>query len=428
MKAIDIAIKDMRQSFRNKGAIVFMFVIPILITVLFYFMFGNVAGGDGEFTLPVTDVALVNLDQGEAPGFGSMGAFLGDALQGEDLADLVRVTEMADAAAARSAVDNQEAGVAVIIPAGFTGAIMGEGETAELELYRDPTLTIGPSIVSSIVSQIVEGMSAGNIGMGVTLAQLAEAGGAITPEMVQELVATTMETAPAQQNGGLTTLQAPPGQEPSVEGSADQESGNELAQLLALILGGMMVFYAFFTGANVLNSILTEQEKGTLQRLFTTPASHMEIFSGKFIATMIILTVQIGVLLLFGRLAFHIQWGDPLPVAIAAAGLVLIASTTGLFLVSLLKDPRQAGIIFGGLLTLTGMIGLFTVFTASAPGTPQALETVSLLVPQGWAIRPFRQAMDGDTLPQIGLTFAVILLWSAAFFLIGQYRLRKRFD
>jgi ABC-2 type transport system permease protein len=419
MKAIDIALKDMRQSFRNKGAIVFMFVIPILITVLFYFMFGNIAGGDEEFTLPVTDVALVNLDQGGAHGFGSMGAFLGDALQGEDLADLIRVREMDDAAAARTAVDNQEVGVAVIIPASFSGAIMGEGETVAVELYRDPTLTIGPAVVSSIVSQVVEGMSAGNIDVDVTLEQLAEAGGTITPEAVQELVDTVMmERTPAQQEMSLTTLQPPTG----------QEANNELAQLLALILGGMMVFYAFFTGANVLNSILTEQEKGTLQRMFTTPTSHMTIFSGKFLATLLILSVQIGVLLLFGRLAFQIQWGEPLPVALAASGLVLIAATTGLFLVSLIANPRQAGIIFGGLLTLTGMLGLFTVFTAGSPNTPQALETVSLLVPQGWAMRTFRQAMDGDTLSQIGLTFGVILVWSAAFFLIGQYRLRKRFD
>jgi ABC-type multidrug transport system permease subunit len=74
------------------------------------------------------------------------------------------------------------------------------------------------------------------------------------------------------------------------------------------------------------------------------------------------------------------------------------------------------------------MLGLFTVFTAGAPNTPQALDTISLLVPQGWAVRSFRQAMEGEPLPNITLTFAVILLWSAVFFFIGQYRLRKRFE
>ena len=419
MKAIDIALKDMRQSFRSKGAIIFMFVIPILITVLFSFMFGGIASGEEEFALARTDVVFVNLDEGQAPGIGSMGAFLAATLQGEELADLIQVTEMDNAAAARTAVDNQEAGIAVIIPAGFTNALTGEGETVEVELYRDPTLTIGPAIVSSIVGQIVDGMSAATIGIGVTMEQLDEAGAPITPETIQEIVnAYTGTVGSAQQASDLTRLQAPPG----------QESGNELAQMLAFILGGMMVFYAFFTGANVLNTILAEQEKGTLQRLFTTPTSHLAIFSGKFIAALFILAVQIAVLLLFGNLVFGIEWGEPLPVAIAAAGLVIIAATTGLFLVSLLKNQRQAGIIFGGLLTLTGMLGLFTVFTVGAPNTPQALETISLLVPQGWAIRSFRQAMEGETLSNITGTFAVILLWSAVFFFIGQYRLRKRFE
>lgn len=328
------------------------------------------------------------------------------------------VTEMNDASAARTAVDNQEAGVAIIIPADFTQAIIGEGQSAVVELYRDPTLLIGPAVVSSIVGQIVDGMTAGNIGVGVTISQLIEAGVPVSEEAIQEIVDKYTPDPAAQQGGGLTVLEPPPG----------QESGNDLAQLLALILGGMMVFYAFFTGANVLYTILTEQEKGTLQRLFTTPTSHLSIFSGKFIAALFILSVQVAVLLTVGNLVFDIQWGDPLPVAIAAAGLVIIASTTGLFLVSLLKNPRQASIIFGGLLTLTGMLGLFTVFTAGAPNTPEALEIVSLFVPQGWAIRSFRQAMDGRALSDIAITFAVILIWSGIFFFIGQRRLQKRFS
>lgn len=423
MKALDIALKDIRQSFRSKNAIIFMFVVPILITVLFSFMFGSIAGGDEKFALPTVPVVLVNLDEGEAPvpasaGMGSMGAFLTSTLQEEQLAELMLVTELQDAGQARTAVDNQEAGVAIIIPPDFTQAIIGEGQTAQVELYRDPTLVISPAIVSSIVGQIVDGMAAANIGIGVTMSQLVEAGAPLTPELLQELVDEYAASAgAAQQAGGLTILQAPPG----------QESGNDLTQMLALILGGMMVFYAFFTGANVLHSILTEQEKGTLQRLFTTPTRHMSIFSGKFIAALLVLAVQVAVLLTFGSLVFDIQWGDPFAVAIAAAGLVLMASTTGLFLVSLLKDTRQASLIFGGLLTLTGMLGLFTVFTAGAPNTPAALDTVSLLVPQGWAMRTFRLAMDGGALTDIGLTFAVILLWSGVFFFIGQRRLQKRF-
>lgn len=424
MKVLDVAFKEMRQSFRSKGALIFMFAIPILVTVLFYFMFGSIAGGDGEFTVPQTAVVVADEDEGQLPAqaglgdAGSMGELLLQLLQGEGPAELISVTEVADSASARATVDRQEAGVAVIIPPGFTEALTAGGEAAVVELYNDPTLTIGPAIVASIVSQMVDAMAAATIGVGVTMEQLTEAGVAISPEMVQSVVDGYTASGLVGQGAQFVTLQSPPG---------SQGGGDDLTQLLALILAGMMVFYAFFTGANVLHSILTEQENGTLQRLFTTPTPHLVIFSGKFVAAVLILTVQVTVLLAFGRLVFAIHWGDLLPLVAAAAGLVIISATTGLFLVSLLKSTRQAGVVFGGLLTLTGMLGLFPVFTAGSPGMSPVLETVSLLVPQGWAVRGLRQTMDGSPLTDIALTMAAVLLWSAVFFVVGQWRLRRRF-
>jgi ABC-2 type transport system permease protein len=202
---------------------------------------------------------------------------------------------------------------------------------------------------------------------------------------------------------------------------------NPLSEMLTLILGGMMVFYSFYTGANVLQSIVTEQEKGTLQRLFSTPTSHLAIIAGKFLAAVLVLTVQVVALLVFGRLVFSINWGQPLPVALAAIGVVIVAATAGVLLVSLIKTSKQAGVIYGGLLTLTGMLGLIPVFTSGMPNSPASLQTISLLVPQGWAVRALRLAADEKPIAEMWLPLAVLLLWSAAFALIGQYRLKRRF-
>jgi ABC-2 type transport system permease protein len=421
MKAFDIALKDMRQSFRNKGAIIFMFVVPILVTGLFYFMFGNIAKDDQEeaFSLPQTAVILVNLDKGQLTLQNetlSMGSMLAAALQNEALADLISLTELDTVEAAKKAVDNQEAGVAIIIPASFTEKMMRGEETAVVELYNDPTLTLGPAIVGTVVNQVVDGMASANIGINITMAQLVAAKVIITPTLVQNVVDAYTAVSPTQPPQ-LTILQAPPG----------KEQTNELTQMLSMILGGMMVFYAFFTGSNMLQSVLTEQEKGTLQRLFTTPTPHLTIFTGKFLAALLVLFIQITVLLLFGWLVFDIQWGAPLAVLISAIGLIIISATTGLLLVSFLKSSRQAGAIFGGLLTLTGMIGLFPTFTAGVPNSPKSLETIALFVPQGWAVRGFQQSLAGTLFTDVLLTFSVVLLWSSAFFIIGQRRLQKRF-
>ena len=47
MKLIDIALKDMRQSFRNAMFLVFGLVLPLLTGALFFFAFGGHCVVDG---------------------------------------------------------------------------------------------------------------------------------------------------------------------------------------------------------------------------------------------------------------------------------------------------------------------------------------------------------------------------------------------
>lgn len=435
MKVVDIAFKDTLLSFRSRTALIFMFVVPIMIPVLFYFMFGAILGGDEEeFSLPQTAVVVVNQDAGGFPaGFGnnldlgqdidtnvdSMGALLLAILRQESFSGLMVVTEAEDVATAKALVDNQEAGVALIFPPDLTAALSGGSERPEIELYQDPTLTIGPSIVAGIVSGLVDNFTAGTIGVGVSLEQLAAAGVAVDPSLIEEVV--------AEVTGSLSAAGAAQNTLYVVETPDEAPPENPLASFLSLILGGMLVFYAFYSGAATLQSVLTEEENGTLQRLFTTPTDRSTIMAGKFLSAVIVLVVQITVLLGFGALVFDIDWGNPPAVALASIGIVLIASCTGLFLVSLLKHSRQGAVLFGGLLTITGMVGLFPVFTAGSPTRSPYIDTISLLVPQGWAIRGLRQAIDGVALADIGLTLLVMLAWCAVFVVIGLYRFNRRY-
>ncbi len=132
-----------------------MFGAPLLITGLLYFAFGGRTSGTGTFTLPVTRVQVVNLDQpvGAAPGFAA-GTMLVDVLQGQSLSDVLAVTLASDEASARTAVDEQQAGVAIIIPPDFTAAATSPDRSAAVVIYRDPTLTIGPGIVKDLVSHV----------------------------------------------------------------------------------------------------------------------------------------------------------------------------------------------------------------------------------------------------------------------------------
>ena len=134
MKIIDIALKDLTRSMRSTFAVLFMFGVPLLVTGMFYFMFGNIASEDGGFNLPVTRVAIANLDEGSPDlqlGTSMLGLPAGQALsnvgeivalilQNEAVADLVTVTLVKDAVTARGAVDDNTADAAIIIPPEFS--------------------------------------------------------------------------------------------------------------------------------------------------------------------------------------------------------------------------------------------------------------------------------------------------------------------
>ena len=208
--------------------------------------------------------------------------------------------------------------------------------------------------------------------------------------------------------------------------TADQVEQNPLADLLSGILGGMMVFFAFYAGAATQQTILIEEERGTLARLFTTPTPIRTLMGGKSLATLLTLIGQVAILMGAGIFVFSIDWGAPLPMLMAATGLILLAAATGLFLVSMLKNTRQAGTVFGGILTLTGMVGLMPVFMSGA-GASSGLQIASLLVPQGWVMRGFSLSAQGATVAEMLPTFGVILLWSVVFVGVGLTRMRRRF-
>lgn len=191
-------------------------------------------------------------------------------------------------------------------------------------------------------------------------------------------------------------------------------------------MGGMMIFYAFYTGASTGQSILREEEERTLPRLFTTPTPQAVILTGKFLAVFLTVLVQVVTLLFVAHLIFGIEWGQPVPVVLAAAGIVVSAASFGIWVNSFLQNTRQSGVVFGPVLVVTGMVGMISTFFQGLPTAAQ-LETVSLLVPQGWAGRGLQQAMHGAPASEAALTAVVLLGWSAAFFIIGVWRFQRRY-
>jgi len=432
MKTLSIAIKDLWRAFRSYFALAFMFGVPILMTVLFAFLFGGAARDeDTEFTLPVTDVIIVNQDVGnpyvQDLAYGdetvdSLGEMLVAILKGKEFADIMDIATKDSESQAKVEVDAQTAGLAVIIPPDFSNALSAQGtEDVYIEFYKDPDLSLGPQIVQSVVMGIVDGFSSATLSIESILKTLESEGVVLTAEERMALIGALTQdadTALEENTADLTII-------PPADLGAEEDQGNFMTTLLRGIMGGMMIFYAFYTGTSAAQTILEEEENGTLARLFISPTDTRTIFNGKLLAGVLMVSVQIVILMVFSNLVFGIHWGSFGLLAVFSVGLVMLTNSFGIFAISLAKSTKQAGILYGAVLTFTGMLGISGVFTGGTP-VEEAFRFLPLLVPQGWAMRTIEYVWSAN----IGKTLLFsggMIAWSLVFFLIGNARIKRRY-
>jgi len=423
MKILDIALKDLLRSFRSLFAVGMMVVAPIMITALIYFAFGGLSSGTSD--LPAIKVGIVNLDvpPADAPEGVAIGGSIRDMFFDDSVKSWLTASDYADEAAARAAVNSQEIGVAVMVPAGVTAtALSGEG-SREILILQDPTLSITPVIVRSMVSSLLDGVSGGGIAFRVISQRLQENGQSLQPAAIPALMndyATWY--ADFQRNlfhhpeKAALVIAAP-------SAAADAQT-DPLSSMVGSIFVGQMIFFAFYTGAYAMMSILREDEEGTLARLFTTPTDRTSILSGKFVAVFLTVVLQGLVLMTVAHYAFNVTWGEPAAVALTLVGQVIAAAGLGVLLISYTKTTKQAGPMLGGVLTTLGMLsGLFT----TNMNMPPAFTTISFLTPQGWVMKGWTLTLAGLPAADVLLPFTVMVLMGIVMFAFGAARFKRRF-
>lgn len=415
MKVIYVAFKDLKRVFRSAFALIMMFGAPLLLAGLLYFAFGGMASGDGSFTLPRTKVVIVNLDKPDAStSTFRAGETLIEFLQNKDLADVLEITMASDEASACSAVDDQKADVALIIPPNFTQVATTPAQEAAVILYQDPTLTIGPGIVKDLVNHFMDGFSGAKIAAKVAVSGMP--GEQSAPDLAESAMLEYVAYLNNSDHEAALQILSPSGE------TGGAESG---LTMIGPIMASMLVLFVFFMGANGAQSIIREQEEGTLARLFTTPVPQVTLLSGKFLGIFVTLVIQSMVLLVASALVFHISWGKPLPVALATLSLIIAATGFGVMLMSFIKSSRQTGPILGGVLTLTGMLG--GLFTNGIPNVPEVMDTISLSMPQGWALHAWKLCLAGNSTGTVLFPVLVLTALGVLFFLVGLTLFRRRF-
>jgi ABC-2 type transport system permease protein len=421
MKILDIAIKDLIRSTRSLFLIGMAFAAPLLLTALIYFSFGSIASG--SISIANIKVGVVNMDV--LPAGAPLDVPLGENIRSMFLDDSVKswitATDYPSEAAARDAVNNQEIGVAVIIPKTFTEDYLAGKKDTTITILQDPTLTVGPTVVRDMVTSLLDGVAGGGVAYQVVNARITANGKTLDPATIPTFFERYAKWYADFQRAMFhspdkAALVAMP---PAVKG----DMGNAVRTMMGLVMSGQLIFFSFFTGAYAMMSILQESEEGTLARMFTTPTDRTTILAGKFLAVLITVIIQGAVLLIAGHYFFKIIWGETGSMLLSLFGQMFASVGLAVLLVSFIKTSKQAGPIFGGALTMLGMIsGLFTTNIKI-----EAFNMMGNFTPQGWVLKAWKMSLAGQPVSELVLPFIVLMVMGVLMFAIGAMMFRRRF-
>jgi ABC-2 type transport system permease protein len=421
MKILDIAFKDLVRSTRSLFLIGMAFAAPLLITALIYFSFGSISSG--EMSIASVTVGVVNTDvlPADAPLETALGENIRSMFFDDSVKSWITASDYADEAAARDAVNAQEIGVAIIIPATFTeDYLAGKTDTA-ITILQDPTLTIGPTVVRDMITSLLDGVASGGVAYKVVNERMEANAKTLDPRTIP----TFFEKYSSWYADFQRALFHSPEKaalvvkSPTVAGAMT----SNVQSMMGLVMSGQLIFFSFFTGAYAMMSILQEVEEGTLARLFTTPTDRTTILAGKFLAVLFTVILQGAVLLVAGHYFFNIHWGETGSVLLGFFGQMFASVGLAVLLVSFIKTSKQGGAIFGGALTTLGMVS--GLFTTNIP--IDAFKMIGNFTPQGWVLKAWRLSLAGQPVSELIVPFLVLVAMGVVMFAIGATLFRRRF-
>lgn len=425
MKVLDIAVNDLLRSLRSLFAIGMMVVAPISITALIYFAFAGFGGETPD--LPAVTVGVVNAD--DLPDGAALDASLGESIRSmffdESVESWIKAGDYTSEAEIRAALNVREIGVAVLLPAGLTEALLAGEPLPTIQILHDPTLSITPAIVRDMVQSVLDGVTGGGIAIETLRVQQTLSGEPFDPAQIPTVIG-DYQTWYIEFQRAL--FHDPSRAALTQVNSAVADSTtttNPIQGLIGGVMAGQMIFFAFYTGAYSMLTIVRDEENGTLPRLFTTPTARTTILLGKYLAVVLTVALQGLFLMLFATLAFGVRWGAPGPVVMALTGQVVAATGLGVLLIAFVKTSQQAGPVLGGGLTALGMLG--GLFTVAIPNLPAWLTAAALYTPQGWVLRGWQLALAGHGPTDLLWPLGVLVAMGLGMFAIGAVLFQRRF-
>jgi ABC-2 type transport system permease protein len=185
----------------------------------------------------------------------------------------------------------------------------------------------------------------------------------------------------------------------------------------------MAIFFLLFVISFTARSFFVDRSQGMIERMRAAPIRPLQILAGKALSVFVFGVASLGVVAVVTTAAFGAYWGSPLAVAAVCVALVLSVVCLTALVIGLARTQRQAEGIASAIVFGLALLGGNFVFVSTAP---DLLRRLSLLTPNGWALRAFTDlATRGGGLHTVLVPVAAILAFGAVIGLVAASLSRR---
>lgn len=380
-----LAQKDLRLLTRDRMALFWVLVFPLVMAFMFGAMFGGSGGhhddDEGPSGIPV---ALVDAERSAASA-----EFAKTLTDSRDLA----VEPAADAEAAKRLVLAGDAAAFVVLESDFDGPGMLGGKPPRVSIGFAPSRRAESAMLRGIV------MQAGANRLRDSFASMGMGGGGAVMEPVH-----------------VESAEVSARKEPDLR---PRPATNWEITFPSSILWGLLGCAATFAV-----SLVTERQTGTWFRLKTAPVTRAHILLGKGLACFLSCAFVLTLLLSIGIFGMHVRVQNAPALVIAAVCAALCFTGLMMFLATLGRTEQATSGMGWGILTLMSMLGGGMIPLFVMPGW---MQTVSNFSPVKWGILALEGGIwRGFTLSEMARPCGVLLAVGASGFVAGTSILARR--
>lgn len=332
--------KDWLRVIRNPIPWLVLLLLPMAITLIMGAAFGGGASKENGKSAPL-EVVLVNED-GEA-----LDSFLRQALG--NLGGNARLNvEFLPMASARDQFLENHFNAMVVIPEGFSEALLNGDVLPQVRVVKNPAQSIYPHIVEELVQTALLRLDSLRKPIAPQLKKIV---GSFRDNRSPDAI--TLASAFMKLSESATQMEKlfldpqvrvsfPPDQEGSGTASVSGgRAGRGNSAIFAIFLPMMASFFLYFAGDSAMREIFREVEMQTLQRFAIRFGSASLIVVSKMVFSFSMVLAVSMILHFGGGAVFGITWDDPVSlITLCLANAVFVTGAAAFLIAFLVREKR----------------------------------------------------------------------------------------